>query len=136
MQFREEEIGDAGNGHLYVVAAEALRVFGGKGDGHSRVLGVLLGFVPCRLSASALSPGCAADSFKCNNGKCIPDTRKCDGKDDCGDGSDEGSCSNGEGGLQRGPPLQRSLLTDFFVAGHPGVHFFTGWQCPGDGQKR
>lgn len=82
------------------------------------------GFVPCRLSGAALSPGCAADSFKCNNGKCVPDARKCDGKDDCGDGSDEGSCSNGEGELRRGAPLKRSLPTGFLVARHPGVHCF------------
>lgn len=65
---------------------------------------------PCGVQELlALSPGCAADSFKCNNGKCIPNTQKCDGKDNCGDGSDEGSCSKGEDGLWRGPPLPCSL---------------------------
>lgn len=62
------------------------------------MVGGPVGFVPCPLSGAALSPGCAAESFKCSNGKCVPDAQKCDGKDDCGDGSDEGSCSNGEDG--------------------------------------
>lgn len=57
------------------------------------------GSMPSPQSCS-LPPGCAADSFKCDNGKCVPSTRKCDGKDDCGDGSDEGSCSRGKGGLR------------------------------------
>lgn len=73
-----------------------------------------------RNTPNCPSPGCAADSFKCDSGTCIPDTKKCDGKDDCGDGSDEGSCSGeGKRGLRRFP--------------HPGVCFLTGWRCPGDG---
>lgn len=71
-------------------------------------------------------PGCAADSFKCASGKCIPNAQMCDGKDDCGDGSDEGSCSNGEDGLRRGSPPQTQPLVDFFVARNHGVRFFHG----------
>lgn len=98
-------MGDAGNGRLYVEAAEALRV-PRKGGGRSGVGGL----VPCGLSGAALSPGCAADSFKCDNGKCVPNAQKCDGKDNCGDGSDEGGCSNGEEGLWQGRPLKRSFV--------------------------
>ena len=29
------------------------------------------------------------NAFACTNNKCVLDNMKCDGKDDCGDGSDE-----------------------------------------------
>ena len=33
--------------------------------------------------------GCPSNSFSCKNLKCIPKKAICDGKNDCGDGSDE-----------------------------------------------
>ena len=36
---------------------------------------------------------CLASGFTCDNGRCVRSYDKCDGEDDCGDNSDEASCS-------------------------------------------
>lgn len=36
---------------------------------------------------------CQSDEFLCGNGKCLPRSWKCNGQDECGDASDERSCS-------------------------------------------
>ncbi|XP_018013097.2 sortilin-related receptor, partial [Hyalella azteca] len=35
---------------------------------------------------------CDSSQFQCNNNRCIPASYKCDGDNDCGDGSDEQNC--------------------------------------------
>lgn len=38
---------------------------------------------------------CGANDFKCNNGHCIPASKRCDRTHDCQDGSDERDCTYG-----------------------------------------
>ncbi|XP_072043140.1 uncharacterized protein [Amphiura filiformis] len=42
----------------------------------------------CQRQAAGLSP-CGRNSFACNNGRCIKASRVCDGRNHCGDNSDE-----------------------------------------------
>lgn len=127
MQF-EEEIGDT--------VFWSCRSFAclGEGSWAQQSAKVLQDSCPALRSCS-LSPGCSADSFKCDNGKCVPSTQKCDGKDDCGDGSDEGSCSTGESQLE-GDYQQTQPLMEFLAAGHPHVCVCMGCKCSGVGQRR
>jgi hypothetical protein len=50
---------------------------------------------------------CPWNDFACLNGKCIPHLFKCDGYNNCGDGSDESSdnCPNGK----------RRIFTELFI---------------------
>ena len=48
-------------------------------------------FLNSFLSGKACSP----TSFTCKSGECIPNNLKCNGKNDCSDGSDEDSCPTG-----------------------------------------
>ncbi|KAM9408318.1 low-density lipoprotein receptor-related protein 3 [Pholidichthys leucotaenia] len=54
---------------------------------------------------------CQSDEFLCGNGKCLPHAWKCNGQDECGDATDERSCSP--------PPTQE----------HPGLCPFGSLPC-------
>lgn len=42
----------------------------------------------------AITGGCASGQFNCQNKKCVSEKSRCDGRDDCGDGSDELNCGS------------------------------------------
>ncbi|TWW67157.1 low-density lipoprotein receptor-related protein 3 [Takifugu flavidus] len=51
--------------------------------------GFRLSYIRGRLGQSS----CQSDEFLCGNGKCLPRSWKCNGQDECGDATDEHSCS-------------------------------------------
>ena len=43
----------------------------------------------------SLADICPTEKFQCSNDKCLNASRLCDGKNDCGDNSDEGTICTG-----------------------------------------
>ncbi|XP_037287971.1 transmembrane protease serine 9 [Rhipicephalus microplus] len=68
-----------------------------------------LGFVArYYLSDAPVKEHCKGEELRCRNGQCVGERKRCDRKDDCGDGTDEENCGaevNGIGSDTCGRPL-------------------------------
>ncbi|KAM6942728.1 low-density lipoprotein receptor-related protein 3 [Xenentodon cancila] len=81
--------------------------FHSQANSSGQAQGFRLSYIRGHLGQSSCQP----DEFLCGNGKCIPRIWKCNGQDECGDATDERSCS---------PPP-----TEF----HPGICPFGSLPC-------
>nr|CAD7392248.1 unnamed protein product [Timema cristinae] len=55
---------------------------------------LLICLVPALGFAYSERPSCGSDEFRCNDGRCIDDFRRCDYIMDCTSGEDEANCPN------------------------------------------
>ncbi|XP_026148740.1 low-density lipoprotein receptor-related protein 3 isoform X2 [Mastacembelus armatus] len=63
--------------------------FHSQANSSGQAQGFRLSYIRGHLGQSSCQP----DEFLCGNGKCLPRSWKCNGQDECGDATDERSCS-------------------------------------------
>uniref|UniRef100_A0A3B5ACQ0 LDL receptor related protein 3 n=1 Tax=Stegastes partitus TaxID=144197 RepID=A0A3B5ACQ0_9TELE len=63
--------------------------FHSQANSSGQAQGFRLSYIRGHLGQSS----CQSDEFLCGNGKCLPRAWKCNGQDECGDATDERSCS-------------------------------------------
>ncbi|XP_041664764.1 low-density lipoprotein receptor-related protein 3 [Cheilinus undulatus] len=63
--------------------------FHSQANSSGQAQGFRLSYIRGHLGQSS----CQSDEFLCGNGKCLPRSWKCNGQDECGDNTDERSCS-------------------------------------------
>ncbi|KAL4642178.1 low-density lipoprotein receptor-related protein 3 isoform X4 [Arapaima gigas] len=63
--------------------------FHSQANSSGQAQGFRLSYIRGKLGQSS----CQSDEFLCGNGKCLPRAWRCNGLDECGDGTDERSCA-------------------------------------------
>ena len=46
------------------------------------------------MEINSTPASCESNEFYCNNGQCLDESNRCNGRDDCGDYSDEINCGS------------------------------------------
>lgn len=101
------------------------RLSGGRSEMNRSCQGVglyllLLLLLPaCLLRVHGSRTLCDEHHFQCGNGRCITEVWRCDGDEDCADGSDESSC------------IKKTCAESDFVCSS-GQCIPQRWQCDGD----
>nr|XP_038025305.1 very low-density lipoprotein receptor-like [Anas platyrhynchos] len=80
---------------------------------------LLLALTCLCTAADSARAKCEESQFPCSNGRCIPLLWKCDGDEDCSDGSDESAC------------VKKTCAESDFVC-NSGQCVPNRWQCDGD----